>query len=467
MVRLEPTERDGRTLVEWIVGSIGERIAAGELAPGWRLPSIRELAATSSVSKFTVVEAYDRLVAQGLVTSRRKTGFYVAGQRAALDIAALERPAIREIDPFWIMRQSLIPDQRMLKPGCGWLPESWLAEAGLRRALRALARAPEAQLSEYGHPLGFRPLREQLAIMFAARGVEVGPERILLTDSGSQAIDLANRLLVRPGDTVFVDDPCYFNFQANLRVHGAVVVGIPYRLDGPDLEIFAAEAASRRPRLYITNAAPHNPTGGKLSPAVAHRLLTIAEQHDMAIIEDDIFADFDPRATPRLAALDQLNRVVYCGSFSKTLSAATRCGYIVARADWLERLTDLKLATSFGNSETSAQLVHRLLVDGSYRKHVDAIRDRLRVAALQVARQLQECGLSLWPAPSGGLFLWAMLPDGVDSADLARGALAEGIVLAPGNVFSVSQSAGRYLRFNVAQSRHQRLFEFLRGALRA
>lgn len=464
-MRLELTDRRGRTLVEHLVTEIAGRIAARELLPGRKLPSIRQFAETHAISKFTVVEVYDRLVAQGLLTSKQKAGFYVAGHRQPLRIAETERPVEREIDPLWIMRQSLLPDRDMLKPGCGWLPEDWYNEHGLRRTLRMLARAPQAQLAGYDEPLGYLPLRTQLQITFAQRGIEVGANQILLTDSGSQAIDLASRLLVQPGDSVFVDDPGYFNFQTNLRVHRAKVIGIPYQQNGPDIAAFAAQAALHRPRLYITNAALHNPTGGSLSPALAHQILKVAEQFDFAILEDDIFADFENRPSPRLAALDQLNRVIYIGSFSKTVSAALRCGYIVARPDWIEGLIDLKLATTYGNSASSAHVVYRLLAEGGYRKHVEAVRDRLRVAAMDVNRQLKACGLTLWTQPDGGMFLWAMLPEGVDSADIARRALEKKIILAPGNVFSVSQSASRFLRFNVAQSRSKLIFNFLLEAL--
>lgn len=458
---------DSGTLVDQLVAEITKEIVAKRLLAGQKLPSIRQFAESKGISKFTVVEAYDRLVARGLLHSKYKSGFYVVGYRPPLTIATINRPIEREIDPLWIMRQSLRPDMGTLKPGCGWLPNAWYGHEEIRRVLRTLARASHTNLVDYDEPLGYLPLRTQLQVRFAQRGIEIGPDQILLTDCGSQAIDLASRLLVQPGDTVFVDDPCYFNFQTNLRVHRATVIGVPFRKNGPDLGVFAELAAKHRPRLYITNATLHNPTGASISASVAHQILKIAEQFDFAILEDDIFADFETLPRPRLAALDQLNRVIYVGSFSKTLSAAMRCGYVAARPDWIEGLIDLKLATTYGNNASSAQVMYRLLADGGYRKHVDAIRDRLRASMIHVARQLKECGLTLWTEPTAGLFLWAMLPEGVDSANLARMAIAEGIILAPGNVFSLSQTAGRFLRFNVAQSQSKRIFDFLFNALGA
>jgi DNA-binding transcriptional MocR family regulator len=456
----------GGTLVEQVVRGIAGLIESRQLPIGRKLPSIRAFASANGISKSTVVEAYDRLIAQGLLISRHKVGFFVAGPRPVLDLTASTPHAERDTDPMWVLRNTLLPNPGLLQPGCGWLPEDWLNGAGLRRALRAVARSPSAQLTRYGHPLGFAPLRAQLQIVLAGRGVEAPPGRIIVTDSTTQAIDLIGRLLLQPGDKVFVDDPGYYNFLANLRVHHVQVIGVPFRQDGPDTETFASLAAEHKPRLYITNATLQNPTGATLAPAVAHRLLKIAEAHDITIIEDDIYADFEEHPTPRLAAMDQLNRVIYTGSFSKTLSAASRCGWIAARQELIEGLTDLRMATIVSNNELAAQVLHQLLTDGNYRKHVEGLRDRLRAASVRVRKQLEARGLSLWTKSKGGMFLWAMLPEGFDSVEIARRAMADGIALAPGNVFSVSCSATRFLRFNVAQSENKRLYDCIGNVLR-
>jgi DNA-binding transcriptional MocR family regulator len=459
----DPPPRGAR--VEHVMGWIRERIAGRALASGARLPSLRRLSHLLGVSKSTVVEAFDRLAAEGAIAARPGSGFYVVGRPAPLSLAASGPQLDRAIDPVWIMRQSLEAVAGP-KPGCGWLPADWLPVEGIRRALRGLARAAPPDLVEYGPPLGFAPLRGHLARRLGERGIEAAPEQILLTDSGSQAIDLVCRYLLEPGDAVLVDDPCYFNFQAVLRAHRARIVGVPYTPDGPDLAAFAAAATAHRPRLYITNATLHNPTGACLTAATAHRLLNLAEAHDLVVVEDDIFADFEPEPTPRLAAFDGLQRVIHIGSFSKTLSAAVRTGFIAARGDWIDGLVDLKLAVSFGNGEGSARLVHQLLTDGGYRRHVEGLRAKLAVAQGITAQRLAPLGIRPWILPRGGLFLWMALPEGLDSAVVARRALAEGVVLAPGNVFSVSRGAGSFLRFNVAQSAAPDLTEVLRAALR-
>lgn len=456
-----------QTRVAAVMETIRGRIAARAYAPGTKLPSIRDTAATLQVSKSTAVEAYDRLVAEGTITARRGSGFYVAGHTRPLSLAEIGPRLDRAIDPLWVTRQSLEAGPEVLKPGCGWLPPSWLPEAEIGRALRALAREPNAGLTDYDTPLGLGPLRQLLSRRLAERGIEAPPDCIVLTESGTQAIDLLCRFLLEPGDSVLVDDPCYFNFRAMLKAHRAEVVGVPYTTNGPDLERFEQALKTHRPRLYLTNSGIHNPTGAVLSPAVAHRLLKLAEAHDLLIIEDDIFADLEVEPAARLAGFDGLDRVIQIGSFSKTLSASIRCGYIATKAEWIEPIVALKLATTFSGNRLSAEVILRLLAGGGYRRHVEGLRTKLAEATGHVRKRLVAAGLTTWMEPRGGMFLWMQLPDGLDAAAVAQAALAENVVLAPGNVFSATQSAGCHLRFNVAQCGHPKVLEVLRRAMRA
>lgn len=451
-----------KSLVELVMQTVRRRISARTLAPGAKLPSIRALAAEMKLSKSTVVEAYDRLAAESVIRSRRGSGFYVAGHLPPLSLAEIGPKLDRAVDPLWVSRQALEAGEGVMMPGCGWLPDSWLASEELRRAIRSLARIPEDhRLVRYETPRGLAPLRQLLSRRLAERGVEAGPDQFILTDSGTQAIDLLFRFLLEPGDVVLVDDPCYFNFHALLRAHRAKVVSVPYTPSGPDIEIFAQILAEHRPRVYLTNVALHNPTGATLAPVTAHKVLRLAEQHGLTIIEDDIFADMEPEPSPRLAAFDGLDRVVQVGSFSKTLTAAARCGYIVAKRDWVEPLLDLKIATCYGVSRLSAELTLAVMTNGSYRHHLESLRERLSRALGEASAKLRNLGIEPWITPRGGMFLWCRLPDGVDAADLARRALTRDMVLAPGDVFSLSQSASRYMRFNVAQLQDPRLYPAL------
>jgi DNA-binding transcriptional MocR family regulator len=455
----------GLSRVGSVMAAIEARIAGRTLGPGARLPSIRAFADTMGVSKSTVVEAYERLGAEGAIVSRPGSGFYVAGRAEPLSLAAIGPRLDRAVDPLWIARQSLEAGPAMLKPGCGWMPPHWMPDEGLRRALRQLARDTDQTVGCYDVPLGHPPLRQLLARRLAERGIPAHPDAIVLTDSATQALDLICRFLVEPGDAVLVDDPCYFNFHALLRAHRVRVVGVPFGANGPDLTALAAALTEHRPRFYLTNSGLHNPTGASVSPATVHRVLRLAEAHDTLIVEDDIYADFEPEPGPRLAGFDGLERVIHIGGFSKTLSAAARIGVIALRPDWVERLVDLKLAVSLGSGHLAAALVHRTLSDGSYRRYLDGMRGRLAEARGRVVRRLAGAGLDVPHVPAAGMFLWARLPQGLDAAEIARRALAEGVVLAPGPVFSPGQAATDRLRFNVAQCGDARVFEVLERAM--
>ncbi|MGB2065383.1 MAG: PLP-dependent aminotransferase family protein [Marinomonas gallaica] len=454
------------TLIESVMDDIESKIASRAYLPNTRLPSVRAQAKAMQVSISTVVEAYDRLVAEGTIVSRPGAGFYTSGPIAPLDLNQIGPKVAREIDPLWVSKESLEATPDALMPGCGWLPSEWLYQTGIKRALRHLARSNSLDLTEYASPKGSQTFRHFLQRRLLSQNIEARPEHIMLTESGTHAIDLIARFLLSPGDTVLVDDPCYFNFHALLKAHRVNIIGIPYTPNGPDLERFAQALADYNPRLYITNSGIHNPTGAHLTPSVAHQLLTLAKASELVIVEDDIFADLETTRAPRLAALDGLAQVIEIGSFSKTVSASVRCGFIAAKPDWIEQLVDLKIATSFSGNRLDSEIVLQTLTDGGYRKHMEKLQSWLAKQRMIVSEKLMRLGIQPWIQPKDGMFLWCRLPIGTNATQLAQDCLSKGIVLAPGNVFSQSQSAHDYLRFNVAQCTEQKIFDVLDWALK-
>ena len=168
-----------------VMDAVRARIKGRSLAPGARLPSVRAEAKASGVSVSTVVEAYERLVAEGLIRSRPGSGFYVSASAAPLMLKAVAPRRDRAIDPFWISRQSLEAAPGTSMPGCGWLPADWMFEGGLRRALRKVARGNAVELADYGSPLGLEPLRALLARRLLALSIPAATDRIMLTESGT------------------------------------------------------------------------------------------------------------------------------------------------------------------------------------------------------------------------------------------------------------------------------------------
>lgn len=453
------------TKIEKTMHHIRLQIENRSLMMGARLPSVRTLAKTLDYSVSTIVEAYDRLVAEKLIESRQGAGYFVSGAQAAFPYHEVARPTDREIDPLWISRQSLIAQPHVLKPGCGWLPEHWMPELSIRKALRKVSKQHTDLLVNYANPWGHQPLRHWIARRIERRGIQIQPDQVLLTESGTQAIDLICRLFLQAGDSVLVDDPCYFNFQSLLNVHQVNIVAVPFQPHGPDLEQFEQIVQQHKPKLYITNAGIHNPTGATLSTHTAYQILKLAEQANLTIVEDDIFADFEVVSVPRYLDLNGFANVIQIGSFSKTVSASIRCGYIAAHPRLIDSLIDLKIATNFGCGLLSAEIIYTALSDSSYRKYLDGLKLHLADAMSKTIRQLGKLGITPWVLPKGGLFLWCKLPEHIDSAELSKICLAHHVILAPGNAFSQSHSASHFLRFNVAQCNDQRIYEVLEKAM--
>jgi len=260
-------------LADQIVAGIKRQIDDRLLRPGTRLPSIRSLAESHKVSRFTVVEAYDRLVAMGYLQSRRGAGFYTAEARAE---AARPAPATdhkRNEELVWLIRRLLEAQDETILAGGPWLPNTWLDEAGIRQSLNVLARKNGAYLLEYGNPFGYLPLREHLVLMLADLGVTAHPGQILLTQGTSQALELVIRYLLKPGDAALVDDPGYYNMFGNLRLNGVQMLAVPRNPDGPDIATLEKLAAKHRPKVYFTQSVMQNPTVSDMSPHVSFKVL--------------------------------------------------------------------------------------------------------------------------------------------------------------------------------------------------
>jgi DNA-binding transcriptional MocR family regulator len=206
-------------LVVQIVEGFRQLIEDGSLRAGSKAPSIRQFAHAHAVSVFTVVDAYDRLVAQGYFASRPHSGFFVKHRQ----VSAAEVPGHGpnfSFDSMWYLRRIFENRALRMKPGCGWMPSDWLFTEGVRRSLRSLA-ADNVDLGGYGEPKGYLPLRQMVRDLLAEQEIAVTSEQVLLTHGSSQAMDLVARRLVRPGDAVLVDDPGYPNLLFSLRFLGA------------------------------------------------------------------------------------------------------------------------------------------------------------------------------------------------------------------------------------------------------
>lgn len=472
MFTLNP--KSATPLVVQIVEGFKVLIQSGNLRPGAKAPSIRQFAHAHGVSVYTVVDAYDRLVAQGFFASRPHSGFFVrkreqpapaAAGATPVAVAAHGEPSNYSFDSMWYLRRVFENRALRMKPGCGWLPGDWLFEEGLRRSLRTLA-ADNVDLGGYGEPKGFGPLRHLVRDLLAEQEIAVSADQVLLTQGSSQAMDLVARRLVRPGDAVLVDDPGYPNLLFSLRFLGARLIGVPRTPAGYDLAALEALVIEHRPKVFFTQPRLQSPTGSVANLAHLHRVVQLAEQHQFTVVENDIYADLDPEPRPSLASLDQLQRVVYISSFSKTISPNIRVGFMAAPPDLLEDFAQLKMISGLTSSEFSERLAYGALVDGRWRKHLRSLRERLAQAHQRVAQQLENIGFELFCEPKAGMFLWARHPDIQNATELAYKAAEQDILLGPGHLFTPDLQPSPWLRFNVAFTEQPEVLAFLDGQRR-
>lgn len=453
-------------LVTQIVEGIKELINQRKLRPGTKIPSIRQLAEQEGVSVSTVVEAYDRLVAEGYLVPRQSSGFFVRAMSRGL--YREERQSLRNIqfNPLWFVRQVWESCSAEITPGYGWVPDSWLDVETIRRSLRSLSTKPPLLSPGYGLPKGSATLRLRICDLLAEQEIPVAQDQILLTTGASHAIELISQYLLRPGDIALVDEPGYSVMISNLRARGAKVLGVPWTQSGPDLSVLEQLAIEHKPRAFFTNPRLHNPTGASYSTGCAYRVLQLAERHDFFIVEDDVCVDLDIDGHRSLACLDQLNRVIYLTSFSKSISPQLRVGFIAAHPDAIEDITQIKMTTGLTSSEITERLIHEILTEGRQRKHIKTLRERLAKAQETTVRRLEDAGLEIFTDPKSGLFVWARAPGIEDSSLICYEAIESNILLAPGHLFLTHGERSPWLRFNVAFSDSPQLFDFLTSIIK-
>jgi DNA-binding transcriptional MocR family regulator len=459
------TKQDHRLPVQ-LAARLAQRIETHALRPGTRLPSIRNCAVESRVSRSTVVEAYERLIAQGLVESRRGSGFYVRLRRtnslARRRAAAHPAPAT-VLDVSWLLRAQRRQSPGSEQPGAGLLPEGWLDHEMVAAAVRGVGRSRGSWLLKYGPIEGYLPLREALATRLAHVGIDVPPDQIVTTGGATAAIDMVARRFLASGDVVFVEDPAWFVMFARFAAFGARIVGVPRAHDGPDIAALESLRARERPKLFILNSVLHNPTGSCMSAAVASRVLELAQRHDFMILEDDIYGDLQGSHATRLASLDDGRRVIYVGGFSKTLAATLRVGFVAAHPSLVQELRDIKALTGLSSSELGERVVARIIVERRYERLLERLRAQLDECRERTAAALTRMGAKIAGPPAGGMYVWADV--GRDTNELAAAGSREGVLLAPGSLFSPTQLPTTWMRVAAATCLNETAMKFLARAL--
>jgi DNA-binding transcriptional MocR family regulator len=452
-------------LTDQLVEGLSTLIESQRLAQGARLPSIRLLARRSGVSPFTVTVAFERLLARGLIESRRGSGYYVAGQRRSQTPVGVELGPPPSSDPALRFAYNTLGANDISVPaGAGFLPPGWYAEA---LSASAFARIARSGAMGPAPAQGDGVLRELIAERLHLGGVPAAARNLVVTAGASQAFDMIARRLLAPGDTVLVDDPGYFVLPTQLKARGVQLVAVPRRADGPDLGVLEEAARLHRPRMFFTQTLLHNPTGTSASPANCHAVLSLAEQHGFLIVEDHVYTDLSPSPLISMAQIDELRRVLYVGSYTKVLCPGMRVGFVAAPEALVAPLVEAKILAVLSGSAYLECVVREVLASGTYRRHLQRLRERLARARSEAVQHLQVARVGVENSPAAGMFLWARLPASVEPEVLWEDAQRAGILLAAGPMFSITGGCREYLRFNVAYASDPLLCRFLGERCRA
>ncbi|GAA0785189.1 PLP-dependent aminotransferase family protein [Marinobacterium sediminicola] len=446
-------------LEKWILQGIRDQ----RWPPGERLPSIRELCEYKQLSKATVMHALQRLEAQGILEARPKSGYYVthpANTPSVSSRIAPPRPVTVSDLLLDIMQRSAAFDLLPML-NAGDLP---VAMVSLNRCIgRALRRQKGSAHQYYDQPAGDAELRKQLALHAARRGWSTGRDQLCITSGCQHALFLALMACCEPGDVIAVEAPGFYGVLQLLQQLGLKAVEVPTTIDsGMDPEALEQVLTKWKVRACVLSPAFSTPSGALMPEQSRRRILELASRHDMAVIEDDIYADTGFTETPPpIKALDTEERVILCSSFSKSLSRDLRLGWI-SGARWHERIQHLKLVTQLASSRYLQQGVAEFMADGGYASHLRRQRSVLSARRDQLMREL-----SRWPhvqsfsRPAGGLASWVEFSPDVDVLAMYHQALKQGVVLTPGPLFSVSGQYRNCLRISFAHPWDEKRLEAL------
>jgi DNA-binding transcriptional MocR family regulator len=471
-------------LYRQIHADLADRIRAGELQPGSRLPSVRSLAHRLGVSLITIVQAYDALASEGLVHAAVGRGTFVGGPFSsppsgeARTGEPLPPPADAEWQtalPVYLRAPRIAAMHALLKPVlrgdvislAGGTPDPTLFPLRtLGRLWRRVMAVEDPRFLQYGTPQGDRSLRTWIAGHCGSVGISARPDDVLITSGSQQAIDLIARTFVGPGEYVLVESPTFPTALDIFEGRGAKLLGVPVDVEGMRVDIADALAERYRPRLVYTIPTAQNPTGATMSEDRRLRLSALARRHNLFILEDDTCSEFayDGDAPPAIKAFDTGGHILFIKSFSKTVIPGLRVGCVVARGTVLDRLIESKSVVDRFTSPLIQRTLWRYLSSRQYSRDLDTAREtyrRRRDAILRALERSMPPGVT-WTHPAAGFNLWLTLPDGVSAPEAFEEGLKEGVACGLGDLFLPHTPPPSGLRISFADKPESTISEGIR-----
>lgn len=448
------------TLYHKLARELVQEIESGAYGVGEKMPGIRVTSTNKRVSPSTAVAAYRQLELDGYIESRPRSGFYVAHRRRR-DVAepqvnnqVVQKPGLVEGQRRVLQLLSQIDNPNITQFGAGVPDTSFLPVRALEKALAQAVKFHRNEISGYSKTLGEISLRKQLAKRMSQIGCLTHYDDVIVTSGCQEAVFISLKMLTQPGDIVAVESPTFHGHLQTIDALGLKALEIPtHPRDGISLEALqlAFDQWPIKACIVIPNFS--NPLGSCMSDDNKAALAKLCMKAKVPIIEDDIYGDvsFSQQRPSTLKSFDTSGNVIYCSSFSKTLSPGLRVGWVSA-AKYLDKLEYQKFVTNVSVPGLQQLALAAMLRSGMYDKHLRFIRGEIEKSVDLISQRI----IKSFPSdtkitqPAGGYFLWLELPERVKALDLVEKALKQNISIAPGPIFSAQAKYQHYIRLSCA-----------------
>ncbi|MFK7698263.1 GntR family transcriptional regulator MpaR [Pseudomonas caspiana] len=446
---------------EQYADNIAELIRTGVLAPGQRVPSVRYASQTHGISPSTVFQAYYLLERRGLIRARPRSGYFVnakaldqSGRSFSEPLTAPQVGESTEVDVSELVFSVLgsIKDPNTVPFGSAFPSPMLFPMQRLSRSLASASRDMDPRMVVTDMSPGHPQLRRQIALRYMVGGLILPMEELLITNGALEALNLCLQAVTQPGDLVAIEAPAFYACLQVLERLKLKAVEIPvHPRDGIDLDILAQTLQRHPIKACWCMTSFQNPTGALVPEARKRSLVELLREHQVPLIEDDVYAElyYGPHAPKPAKAFDTEGLVLHCGSFAKSLAPGYRIGWVAA-GRYAQKIERLKLMTSLCASMPAQAAIADYLQHGGYDRHLRKLRyaleDQQRAMLGAIARYFP--GQTRVSQPEGGYFLWLELPEQVDSLQVFKTALAQGISIAPGPIFSPTRRFGHCIRLN-------------------
>lgn len=446
-------------LYQTLALDLAEQIRQGLYRPGDKMPSVRHLANDKGVSVATAVSAYYQLEAMGYIESRPKSGFYV--KRQMIDSITIREPTRPDTIPTLVSGQEMVlhlvksaNNPQMVQFGAAVPAKSFLPSQLVTQAIRQAAKNYPAETNDYQFPPGLPELRQQIARRMVGNGCDITTQDIVITNGCQEALRLALRACAEPGDVVAIESPTFYGLLQVIHSLRMKAIEIPTDPES-GLSISALKMALDQWPIKACVLVPSfsNPLGLSMPDSSKKQLVELLSKRQIPIIEDDVYGEIthSTRRPKPLKAFDKDDWVIYCSSFSKTLSPGLRVGWVASKR-FYDKLEYYKYASNLATSSIAQLAVTEILQSGKFERYLTRMRPQYAFAV----DRMTEAVIELFPEgtkvtrPKGGFVLWIELPCEIDTFELAKRLIPQNVSIAPGRIFTTTENYNHCLRLSCA-----------------